>query len=75
MSQNGVCAICGSPPTGTRSHGLLAIDHCHDTLKIRGLLCNNCNNGLGRFKDNPDSLRKAADYLENPPVNGINRTS
>jgi hypothetical protein len=42
----------------------LAVDHCHDTGKVRRLLCHNCNRALGLFKDNSDILRKAADYVE-----------
>ena len=47
-AQAGVCSICGNPPKDKR----LDIDHCHDTNIIRGLLCNNCNRGLGHFKNN-----------------------
>jgi len=68
QKQGGGCAICGVPIS--LSVGLketLCVDHCHETNRVRGLLCNPCNNGLGRFKDNPASLRAAADYLENPP--------
>jgi hypothetical protein len=60
--QSGVCKICGEP-CPTYKHAL-AVDHNHTTGKVRGLLCNNCNNGLGRFRDNPQYLRAAADYLE-----------
>lgn len=42
----------------------LAIDHCHKTNKIRGMLCTNCNNGLGRFKDNIKLLENAIIYLK-----------
>lgn len=42
----------------------LAVDHCHDSGKVRGLLCNNCNNGLGRFMDNIQILKNAVKYLE-----------
>lgn len=56
--QSGGCAICG------RNQKRLCVDHDHISGRVRGLLCNSCNNGLGRFKDNPKSLRKAADYLE-----------
>lgn len=59
--QNGVCAICGRPPKvgGKR----LAVDHCHKTKAIRGLLCRHCNYGLGWFHDNYESLLKASHYL------------
>lgn len=60
-SQNGVCAICGDAHETERR---LHVDHCHTTNKVRGLLCNSCNNGLGRFKDDPVKLRAAADYVE-----------
>jgi hypothetical protein len=42
----------------------LAVDHCHTTGKIRGLLCVNCNQGLGKFKDNPSLLEAAIKYLQ-----------
>lgn len=54
------CAICG----GRDKNRHLAIDHCHDTGLIRGLLCMGCNTALGRFKDDPVLLRKAIVYLE-----------
>lgn len=58
--QRGVCAICARPsPDGRRLH----VDHCHDSLKVRGLLCHDCNRGLGIFKDDPDRLSSAAQYL------------
>jgi len=64
--QKGVCAICLQPETSTWKGSLrrLAIDHCHQTGKVRGLLCHKCNPGLGAFKHNPEFLRKAARYLE-----------
>lgn len=62
-SQNG-CAICGGPPGGVRGKKTYGVDHCHATGKVRGLLCGNCNNGLGRFFDNPEFLRNAAKYIE-----------
>lgn len=59
--QNGVCAICNKTcRTGRR----LAVDHCHKTGKVRGLLCAECNNGIGKLNDDPDLLRKAIKYLE-----------
>lgn len=61
-AQEGRCAICRTDEPGGR--GTWHVDHCHDTKVIRGLLCNSCNSGLGRFKDNPAVLRAAADYLD-----------
>lgn len=56
------CWICGEPETvdGRR----LAIDHDHETGAVRGLLCTRCNQVLGRVKDDPKLLRRAAKYLE-----------
>ncbi|MFE9959583.1 endonuclease VII domain-containing protein [Micromonospora sp. NPDC005299] len=54
--QGGVCAICGSPDP---EH----LDHDHRTGWVRGILCFNCNGGLGQFKDSPESLARAITYL------------
>ncbi len=56
------CAICGVH--SNLVHDGLAIDHCHESNKVRGLLCANCNRGLGLFKDNIYHLQKAIFYLE-----------
>lgn len=61
--QSGVCAICEQPQSDPR-YEALAVDHCHATGRIRGLLCNLCNKSLGGFKDSPERLRRAAEYLE-----------
>jgi hypothetical protein len=59
-NQNGVCAICKlSCSTGKR----LSVDHCHDTGKVRGLLCTNCNNGIGHLMDSIELLAEAIRYL------------
>lgn len=55
--QEGACAICGM--TGVK----LVVDHDHGTGKVRRLLCSGCNHGLGRFRDDPDLLLRAVDYL------------
>jgi uncharacterized Zn finger protein (UPF0148 family) len=60
-AQEGACAICQKRPTDPFT---LHVDHCHETGKIRGLLCSPCNTGLGRFKDDPERLMKAARYLD-----------
>ena len=61
LEQDTNCAICGKGFDSTRDQH---IDHCHKTNAIRGVLCSGCNTGLGGFKDNPESLRRAALYLE-----------
>lgn len=58
--QQGVCAICHKSEIGKS----LAVDHCHRTGNVRGLLCMNCNLTLGHAQDSPDRLRQAALYLE-----------
>lgn len=59
-SQNYSCKICGGKQTDGRG---LAVDHCHSTGKIRGLLCSKCNRALGGFNDDPELLDKAKNYL------------
>ena len=61
--QGGKCAVCGNG-NGSGRWNTFHIDHDHETGGRRGLLCNNCNMGLGHFKDDPDRLRAAADYIE-----------
>ena len=59
-SQGGVCCICLSAPA---AH----VDHCHNTGRVRGVLCFSCNAALGQFKDRPDAIRRAAAYVEGSP--------
>jgi hypothetical protein len=65
--QGHVCAICKKPETliNPRSGKTrrLSVDHDHATGKIRGLLCDKCNRGLGQFDDNPDFLLNAHNYI------------
>lgn len=63
IEQNHKCLICGVDEAES-THRTLAVDHCHATGKIRGLLCGMCNKGLGHFKDNKELLLKAVAYLE-----------
>ena len=67
--QKGVCAICHRPNVTDKQ--ALNVDHCHKTLKVRGLLCANCNRGLGLFQDNPMLMERAATYLKEPPVTDL----
>lgn len=50
------CQVCGEP-------GRLNVDHCHETHRVRGILCVRCNTGIGSFRDEPELLIKAAAYL------------
>ena len=58
--QGTLCAICG----GDKGLEALALDHCHSTGKLRGLLCRDCNLGLGNFKDSIEILHRAIEYLD-----------
>lgn len=62
VKQKGMCAICKIEASKTFKG--LFVDHCHGTLKIRGLLCRRCNTGLGLLGDNLRSLKRAVAYLE-----------
>lgn len=65
--QGGGCAFCGVKPealTAGRYRTYLHVDHCHETGRIRGLLCPEHNLMLGRFGDSPEMFRKVLDYLE-----------
>jgi len=60
--QVGRCAICEEILSQDTKH--IHVDHCHKTNKVRGLLCANCNKGLGFFKDNTRALERAILYLQ-----------
>lgn len=66
--QKGLCAICGKkettrePRTGRLKE--LAVDHCHKTGRARGLLCSQCNKGIGHFDDDVERIKSAITYLE-----------
>lgn len=64
-SQGGRCAICRKAPSPTK---MLAVDHNHRTGVIRGLLCHLCNTGLGVFRESPDLMQRALDYLYEDPM-------
>lgn len=65
--QNGLCAICGKPETAKTRYGFdkpLSVDHDHETGKIRKLLCNKCNGGLGAFDDSIEYMENAINYIK-----------
>lgn len=62
-NQNNKCALCEENFDFIKKNSI-HIDHCHKTNIVRGILCNNCNSGLGRFKDNIELLEKAILYLK-----------
>lgn len=67
--RNNMCDICGNVkvPAGVddsvNKKNYLVLDHCHESMKIRGILCQTCNQGLGLLKDNIDLLTQAHIYL------------
>jgi hypothetical protein len=58
--QKNSCSICGNPPRLQK----FAVDHDHKTGKVRGLLCRDCNVGIGNLKDDPDLIEKAIQYIK-----------
>ena len=66
--QGGTCGICKQAETAVSGKSgkvlNLAVDHCHTTGENRGLLCHNCNRGIGYLQDSTDNLRAAINYLE-----------
>lgn len=60
--QNGRCAICNVEKDLGGYSGLY-VDHCHKTQKVRGLLCSNCNSGIGQFMEDESVLMAAIEYL------------
>ena len=56
-SRTGLRVICLSAPAAQ-------VDHCHETGRLRGVLCFNCNSAIGKLGDDPDTLRRAIAYLE-----------
>ena len=62
-TQNYLCGICNLHESNFKRS--LAVDHCHITGKVRGLLCGNCNKGLGLLKDSPKIIKSCIKYLKN----------
>ncbi len=63
MASSSQCQICSSPDN-------LCYDHCHTTMKFRGILCRKCNSAIGLLGDSIDGLEKALNYLKRTPTNG-----
>lgn len=61
--QDGKCAICYTTNSRHNKSNNLLVDHCHDSLKIRGLLCNRCNTALGLINDETSILKRMIEYL------------
>jgi hypothetical protein len=63
--EGATCMACRRkhPPTKGQVLTTVCVDHDHETNKVRGLLCNSCNKALGLFKDSPNILNQAINYL------------
>ncbi len=59
---NGKCQVCGIPETSLKKR--LAVDHCHTTGKVRGLLCSKCNTALGQLNDDLEIISSLYSYLK-----------
>lgn len=67
--QGGACAICGSAmrqPGAAWTRQTEHLDHCHETGRVRGLLCGSCNGAIGKLGDNYEGVMRAAHYLGDP---------
>ena len=69
QAQSGKCAICKSSTSSSRNYkrslnAKFAVDHCHQTKKVRGLLCTKCNRALGLLNDDVESVLRMAEYLK-----------
>ncbi len=62
--QGGKCKICNTDKPGRATDKFFTIDHCHKTLKVRGLLCHKCNTALGLFDDDIERIEIAINYLK-----------
>lgn len=64
--QDRKCAVCGIEVVLRKDYGgeVACIDHDHITGKVRGILCGHCNRAAGFLKDDPDLMRKLAEYIE-----------
>lgn len=67
VAQEGKCAICGAPEH-EQHNGVFHVDHCHNTGRVRGLLCRGCNHILGHVRDDATVLARAIGYLGAPIV-------
>lgn len=56
------CQLCGTKGSNTRQE--ICVDHCHTSGRVRGFLCHDCNLAIGKAQDDPNLLRRMADYLE-----------
>lgn len=61
--QNGRCGICRNR-LRSRRYKAFAVDHCHRTGRVRGLLCTNCNTALGLLKDDPERMLRASEWVK-----------
>ena len=72
-AQGGCCFICERHQSEFKRK--LAVDHCHKTHKVRGLLCDNCNTALGKLDDNIERLTRAISYLRKEDEDGLQSLS